>query len=182
MAKIDAHMLDYAFVDAKNESVLVIPEDYTKDFCLLGIANRSGFPNGSLLKTSVVQKLEKHYAKTKSGTKYILGNMNEDYLDFVFAVHEGIPVLEKWNVMGAAGKNYVTGICDGATIEGEIKEQCGNYLILEDGRKLFVNWLNFSDEIAIRIVSERPVIHGLRYPKDFEFFANCQCRPVLKLK
>ena len=183
MAKIEARMLDYVFVDAKNESVLVIPEEHEGVCRILGIANgREGFPDGSLLLTSHVKKLEKHAAKTESGTKYVLENVNEDYQDFVFAVHEYIPILEYWNIMKSLDTYYLTGICDGASSEGKIKEQEGNYLVLDDGRRYFVNWLNFSEEIRRRYAYGRPLIHGLDYPEDFEEFANFKCRPVLKLK
>lgn len=176
-----AYMDNYCFVDSESLKVLVDPKDFDRPFCLLGISTIDDFEPDALLTTSSIIKIEDGVAYTYSGSQYTLGNMNEDYKQFLEAKENGIPVVSNWFLEDIyyEDKWILEGEVDGQDVSFEIYEQNGGYITLGDGTQAFVNWRDMSVRHSFPMQFFGEDIAGLNYPEDFEKFAHLTCCPTL---
>ena len=112
---------------------------------------------------------------TTDESEYFTGMISKDYLDFISAVTEKIPVIEKWELDRIPVDTHIKGICEGEEIFKKIISQDGNYLTLDDGKKYFVNWSSMSEITKKRIETSRYAT----YFKEITNFCDIKCKVIL---
>ena len=76
-----------------------VKQDESTELFLVGkVYGKSGTPDGSLIRTSIITSLNKNEAVTKSGSVYELEDMSSDYIEFIDAINRGVEVLNEWDL------------------------------------------------------------------------------------
>ena len=90
---------------------LVLPEEYDKSNVLIvgKVYGREDFPDGTLVSTSPVVKISESHATTHSGTVYELGEKHPDYVKFINAAKNSIPILKEWKITSGCRPNKFFG-------------------------------------------------------------------------
>lgn len=175
---------DYYFVEGQNKIRFVDYRCSKELFCLVGSVTDKELENGSFITTSPVVSMSGSTVTTKSGTCYILKDMNTDYVDFLEAKENNIPIISLWNIdRFDSGRLILFGSTDsGKAVAGKIVFQKDNLVILKDmvGRhqQFFVDWKTPSKSCA-RLLPLFEDLCNLPYPKNFEMFAGFVCKPIL---
>ena len=131
---------------------LVLPEDFDKSTTLLvgRVYGREKFPDGSLVSTSPIIKLSETHAMTRSGKVYELGEMNSDYVKFINAVKNNIPVLKDWQLTIGSTPRKFFGKRMGDendvlnSIYGDITSHDAdkNLYVFNNDMTVFIDWLS----------------------------------------
>ena len=168
-------MNDYCFVDARNEVTLIDPKDFDGPFCLQGV----GAVSNQYLSTSYILKIEDGVVYTYSGSQYVLGNMNEDYRQFIEAKEKGIPIISKWYLRWSLYELY--GEVDGKEICVRISKQNKGLITLDDGTEAFVDWRDMGIEQKRLLYYLDKSIKTLTEDDGYEKFVYFNCCPMLYL-
>lgn len=99
------------------------------------------FDDGEFVRTAIVVSYSQNRIKTASGNEYVLVKELSHYLSYLKAIEHGETIVKNWSVK----KGKIVGITlDSTPIQGRIVAQSftPNVCELEDGRKLFVDWLS----------------------------------------
>lgn len=159
-----------------NNETLVLPEDFEPGkYRIIGnVFERNGFQDGALVATSTILSYDGVVAKTRSGSVYELGKMDEDYLKFIEAYKKGIKILKSWDVERGFLSGYVfeKGIYENfplqTKISGEVISQDleNNICVIEtkNGQeKVFVDWLDigFDTLMYLQLFGSREVLKNI---------------------
>lgn len=175
---------DYYYVEGQNKIRFVDYRCSKDNFCLVGSVTGKEFESGSIITTSPVVSISGSTVITKSGTCYILKGMCPDYVDFLKAKENNIPIISLWNIdRFNSGRLILFGSTDsGKSTVGKIISQEDNFVVLQDmvGRhqQFFVDWKTPSKSCA-RLLPLFEDLCNLPYPKNFEMFAGFVCKPIL---
>lgn len=117
-------------------------------------------------------------AVTSNGKIYLLGDLQEDYKSFIQAISANIPIIEYWNIKGNQRDGYVISGFTGSTpIKQRIVRKDDNIVTLEDGKRYFVQWRNYSPEFNFRMFTVAIAADDIKFPEAFDWYGDCRCKP-----
>lgn len=131
---------------AKNGG-LVLPSELARGNIRIygNVYGNPNFPDGEYIQTGVIVSYNDGVVRTASGSEYTLVEKAPQYLNFLQALEKGLIIVKYWGVKNG---NIIGKTLDGTTIEGKVISQNfkDNICRLEDGSKLFVDWLSKDPE------------------------------------
>lgn len=139
-----ARLEDFFYAEPITQRI-IIPQK-GMPYLLGGIVyGRPGFPDGSLIVTSPVQKQDGSVVTTASSQEYILGNMHEDYKELLDVHASGLPIICCWRIEGnRRNKYHIHGKLLGSDkiIFGKVERQYNNYIWV-NATQYYVIWHNW---------------------------------------
>lgn len=118
------------------------------------------FPDGEFVRTSIVISYANGRIQTKAGSEYVLVKETSQYLSYLKAIEHGEIIMKNWSVKN--GK-LVGQRLDSTIIEGKVVSQSftPNVCELEDGRKLFVDWLSRDPKYNPKLGHDKFLVFGV---------------------
>ena len=128
--------------------------DYRKfpdtKFQLLGMLDNVTNVNKGLIRTSVVVDLNDKQCVTESGSLYEFDSMHPDYIDYLDAIDNGIPIITSFAILGDSTHGFkLIGKSNDQKEDSlfSIKSQNNNRFVVLDSNEneltLFVDWFSF---------------------------------------
>lgn len=143
------------------------------------IYNSPNFIEGEYVQTSIVTSYNNGGVRTISGNEYTLIQEALQYMNFLKAVDDGIIILKNWSVLN--GKIVGTTL-NGQIIQGKIIQQniSNNICTLNDGRKLFVDWLSKDPNFVPKNLHSKFLVFGTEncmpdiFCEHYNLFKSCR--------
>ena len=151
---------------------------------LLGgvVHGRPGFPDGSLIVTSPVQKQAGSIVTTSSNQEYTLGKMHEDYQELLDVYASGLPIICCWHIEGnRINKYHIYGKILGSDKEifGKVERQYKNFIWVSS-TKYYVIWHNLEmSELDREDIKNYSIYCDIQIAHFQPYVGNPHARPFL---
>ena len=170
---------DYFFVSYSDPENWVIPGEPGTEFSVGGYYRREKFNEESYTQTAPIERISDREVITRNGKVYALGKINQDYMDYVKAIKNGVPIIKFWSIEGNCRSGYyLLGYLGSEFVRKKVESQDRNILTFKDGSRYFVHWRDYGPLFNVKIALSG-MISDLKYPDDFEMYGDFPCRPRL---
>lgn len=126
------------FVDSKR-GTWIIPEVFESKYSIIGEVKEEGklkkIDFKSISFTDMVS------VEFTDGEAYRIASFHYDYDQYYQAYKAGIKIMTRWEICGKKEKRYyIYGVVEGRKVQGIVKQQFDNYIMLESGEIYFIKW------------------------------------------